>query len=55
MKNSYDINVRCSSCDRFLKVKAIDSSEFVVVCDDRKCKAENVVRVVMASRLTKGY
>lgn len=46
---SYDLNVRCSSCTRFIKLKAIASSEVVVVCEDRRCKKENTIKVVMMS------
>lgn len=45
----YDLKVRCNSCDRFLKVKAIASSEVVVTCTDRKCKQDNTIKVVMMS------
>ena len=45
----YDLKARCSSCERFLKVKAVKSSEFVVTCPDRKCKADNTIKVVMLS------
>ena len=43
----YDLKARCSSCSRFLKIKASASSEVVVTCTDRKCKAENSIKVVM--------
>lgn len=46
---TYDLNVRCSSCSRFIKMKAKASSEVVIVCEDRKCKAENTIKVVMLS------
>ena len=47
----YDLNVRCSNCTRFLKIKASASSEVVMTCDDRKCKADNIIKVVMLSDL----
>lgn len=52
---SYDIKARCKGtidgkvCGRFLKVKAIASSEIVVTCSDRKCKHDNTIKVVMLS------
>lgn len=51
----YDIKARCRGivdgkvCDRFIKVKAIASSEIVATCEDRKCKADNKIKVVMMS------
>ena len=45
----YDLKVRCSKCTRYLKLKAMASSEVVVTCPDRKCKAENTIKVVMLS------
>lgn len=44
---TYDIKARCSNCERFLKIKANASSEVVVTCPDRKCKADNTIKVVM--------
>lgn len=49
----YDLNVRCSNCKRFIKMKAKASSEVVIVCEDRKCKAENTIKVVMLSEIVK--
>lgn len=55
----YDIKARCTGlidnkvCGRFLKVKAIASSEIVVTCEDRKCKADNTIKVVMLSDIVK--
>jgi len=46
---TYDLNVRCNNCTRFIKMKAKASSEVVIVCEDRKCKAENTIKVVMLS------
>lgn len=46
---TYDLNVRCNNCTRFIKMKAKASSEVVVVCQDRKCKQENTIKVVMLS------
>lgn len=46
---TYDLKVRCSSCERFIKMKAIKSSEVVVTCSDRKCKSDNTIKVVMLS------
>lgn len=51
----YEIKARCKAvrdnkvCDRFLKLKASASSEVVVTCPDRKCKADNTIKVVMLS------
>lgn len=52
---TYDIKARCQNkdCRRFLKVKAIASSEVVVTCPDRKCKMENTIKVVMLSDMVK--
>lgn len=45
----YDLKLRCSSCDRFIKMKAVASSEVVITCTDRKCKKDNKIKVVMMS------
>lgn len=51
----YDIKARCigkvdgKACGRFLKVKAMGSSSVIVTCEDRKCKYENTIKVVMLS------
>ena len=51
----YDIQARCKGlvdgkvCNRYIKVKAKASSDIVAVCEDRKCKAENNIKVVMLS------
>lgn len=52
---SYDLEKRCSGCDRFLKLKAVKSSEVIVTCPDRKCKQENVIKVVMMSDFYKQH
>lgn len=51
----YDIKARCKNkdCGRFLKVKAMASSEVVITCPDRKCKQENIIKVVMLSDMAK--
>ena len=46
---TYDLKARCKHCSRFIKLKAIASSEVVVVCEDRRCKKENTIKVVMMS------
>lgn len=46
---TYDLKARCTGCNRFLKVKAMASSEIVVTCEDRRCKKENTIKVVMLS------
>ena len=46
---TYDLKARCKHCSRFIKLKAISSSEVVVTCEDRKCKKENTIKVVMMS------
>lgn len=46
---TYELNIRCNNCSRFIKMKAKASSEVVVVCEDRKCKQENTIKVVMLS------
>lgn len=48
---SYDIKARCKNkdCARFLKIKAIASSQVVVTCPDRKCKMENTIRIIMVA------
>ena len=48
---TYELNIRCSNCSRFIKMKAKASSEVVIVCEDRKCKSENTIKVVMLSDL----
>jgi len=50
---TYDLKVRCTGCDRFLKMKAKASSNVVVTCSDRKCKKENSIKVVMISDYVK--
>jgi len=44
---TYDLKARCFNCKRFLKIKAVASSEIVVTCEDRKCKMDNKIKVVM--------
>jgi len=46
---TYDLKIRCSKCDRFIKMKASASSDVVVTCTDRRCKSENTIKVVMLS------
>lgn len=52
---TYDIKARCKGkidgkpCNRFLKVKAVKSSEVVVTCEDRRCKSDNTIKIVMLS------
>ena len=46
---AYDLNIRCKSCTRFIKLKAKASSEVVVTCTDRKCRQDNTIKVVMMS------
>ena len=50
---TYDLKIRCSKCDRFIKMKASASSEVVVTCSDRKCKSDNTIKVVMLTDLVK--
>lgn len=56
---SYDVKARCNGtiddkpCGRFLKMKASASSEVTITCPDRKCKAENKIKVVMLSDMVK--
>ena len=45
----YELKAHCKTCNRFLKLKAKASSEVVITCTDRKCKAENTIKVVMLS------
>lgn len=47
----YDIKKRCTNCSRFLKIKVSESSNFTVTCEDRKCKHDNKIKVVMLSDL----
>ena len=47
IKNTYDLKTRCTKCSRFLKLKASASSDVVVTCTDRRCRAENNIKVVM--------
>lgn len=54
----YNLKARCSSCSRFLKIKASASSDVVVTCTDRRCRAENNIKVVMLTdyeRLRHGH
>lgn len=46
---TYDLKARCNSCERFLKLKANESSNIIVTCPDRKCKRENSIKVIMLS------
>lgn len=46
---TYELKARCTNCTRFIKMKAKASSEVVVTCEDRKCKQENTIKVVMLS------
>ena len=48
-KVTYDLQIRCKYCDRFLNVKAISSSHITVRCTDRKCKMDNDIKIVMLS------
>lgn len=48
---THDLKLRCKNCDRFIKLKAIESSEVVVTCTDRKCKSDNTIKVVMLSSM----
>jgi hypothetical protein len=50
---SYDLKARCKNCDRFLKIKAVASSEIVVTCTDRKCKSDNKIKVVLLSDMVR--
>lgn len=52
---AYDLKARCKSCSRFMKIKAVASSEIVVTCTDRKCKADNTIKVVMLSDYVKQH
>ena len=38
-----------------MKIKASASSEIVVTCTDRKCKADNKIKVVMLSDYMKNH
>lgn len=55
---TYDLQARCNGmidgkvCGRFLKVKANASSSVVVTCEDRKCRKDNTIKVVMMSDYT---
>ena len=52
---AFDLKARCKSCSRFMKIKAVASSEIVVTCSDRRCKAENTIKVVMLSDYVKQH
>lgn len=52
---NYDIKARCKFCDRYLKIKAVKSSHIVVTCQDRRCKKDNEIKVVMLSDLVKQH
>lgn len=46
---TYQLNVRCKFCDRFIPIEANASSNIRVRCNDRRCKQWNEVKVVMLS------
>lgn len=46
---SYELNVRCKDCSRFMQVKASSSSNVQIRCTDRSCKTWNTIKVVMLS------
>jgi len=48
-KIAYELKIRCKYCDRFLNVKAIESSHITVRCPDRKCKMDNEIKISMLS------
>ena len=45
------MNKRCFNCDRYIKIKVKESSNFIIRCEDRKCKKDNTIKVVMMSDL----
>ena len=48
-KIAYELKIRCKYCDRFLNVKAIESSHITLRCTDRKCKMDNEIKISMLS------
>lgn len=51
---NYELDVRCEFCDRYLKLKARESSSVVITCSDRKCRKENVIKIIMVSEMANG-
>lgn len=52
---SYQLNVRCKFCDRFIPIEANASSNIRVRCNDRKCKQWNDVKIVMLTDYIKEH
>lgn len=48
---TYDIKVRCSFCDRFIPIQAVESAKIRIKCSDRKCKEWNDIKIVMLTDL----
>lgn len=51
---SYELNIRCKNCTRYIPVKAVKTSEIEVRCSDRKCKQWQTVKIVMLSDMYGG-
>lgn len=51
---SYELKVRCEHCDRFIPLKAANTSQIEVKCTDRKCKKWNKLKIVMVSEMGNG-
>lgn len=52
---SYELNIRCKHCDRFIPIQSSSSATIKVRCNDRKCKQWNEIKVVMLSDFNKDY
>lgn len=44
-----DVKLRCTDCDRFLKIEPLNTTITKVTCTDRKCKKVNNIKVVYAN------
>lgn len=40
------IDIRCTHCDRFLKIEPVATMISKVVCPDRKCKQTNNIKII---------
>ncbi len=43
-----DLKLRCTSCDRYLKINPKSTTICVVTCSDRKCKKDNNIKVIFS-------
>lgn len=40
------VDIRCKSCNRYLKINPVATTICTVTCEDRRCKAVNNIKVV---------